>query len=58
MKFKVSTNDSDVAVLGLKDQERAKENLLMPIVYEEYDAHYVIVAKKDLSKDTLNETPM
>lgn len=58
MKFKVSTNDSDVAVLRFKDQERAKENLLIPIAYEEYETHYYIIAKKGLSKDDLIQTPM
>lgn len=51
-------NESDAAIIGIENQQRARESQLLAVAHEITDDHYFIVVDKSLSDDQLNKAPM
>lgn len=56
--LKVRNEESDAAVVTIKNQQKAREAQLIPVAHELSDDHYFVVVKKDLNNDLLATTPV
>lgn len=51
-------NSSDATVIGIENQQKARESQLMAVAHEITDDHYFIVVDKALSDDQLYKVAM
>lgn len=56
--FKVHDGESDVVIVTIKNQQKAREYQLIPVAHELSNDHYYVVVSKDLNNDLLAKTPM
>lgn len=56
--FQVRDNVSDATIVGIENQQQARESQLLPVAHEITDDHYFIVVDKMLSDDQLYKVPM
>lgn len=56
--YQVRNNESDATIIGIKNQQQARESQLIPVAHELTDDHYFVVAKKELSDEELYKLPM
>lgn len=52
-------NESDATIIGIENQQQARESQLIPVAHEITDDHYFIAVDKSLkSDDQLYKVPM
>lgn len=51
-------NESDATIIGIENQQQARENQLIPVAHEITDDHYFVVVDKSISDDQLYKVPM